>query len=199
MSKVLPFSLEPNIDENELGNARLGMWLFLISELVLFAALFVLYLQIRGHADEWPRGADYLDIPAGVLSSAMLIVSSITMMLAWNAARERKRRRFQTTLGLTILLGTAYMVIKIWEYQVKLAAGLMPSTNFFLGLYYTTTGVHVFHALCGVLYNAYLWGPGSRLWDKRPVRFANQVELAGLFWHFVDIVWLFLFPMLYLL
>ena len=91
------------------------------------------------------------------------------------------------------------MVVKAFEYGEKFSHGLLPSTNNFLGMYFTLTGLHAIHVLVGMVVNAYLWGPGAAMWQTEPRRFTNRVEVAGIYWHFVDVVWIFLFPVLYLL
>jgi heme/copper-type cytochrome/quinol oxidase subunit 3 len=102
-------------------------------------------------------------------------------------------------MGLTLLLGAVFLCIKAMEYGDKFSHGLMPATNNFLGLYFTMTGLHAVHVIGGMIVNAYLLGPGLKMWSSAPQRFANRVEVAGIYWHFVDVVWIFLFPVLYLL
>jgi heme/copper-type cytochrome/quinol oxidase subunit 3 len=102
-------------------------------------------------------------------------------------------------MGATVLLGFVFLVVKYFEYSHKFHDGLLPSTNNFLAIYFTLTGLHMLHVLGGMAVNAYLLGPGAKLWKTNPVWFTNRVENSGLFWHFVDLVWIFLFPVLYLL
>jgi heme/copper-type cytochrome/quinol oxidase subunit 3 len=102
-------------------------------------------------------------------------------------------------MGLTILCGLGFLVIKYIEYSSKFHHGYLPSTNTFLAIYFTLTGLHGLHVIGGMAVNGWLWGPGSGLWKTDPVHFTNRVENAGLFWHLVDLVWIFLFPVLYLL
>jgi len=90
-------------------------------------------------------------------------------------------------------------VVKTIEYSDKFSHHLYPATNNFLGLYFTLTGLHAVHVIVGMIVNAYLWGPGARMWRSEPERFTNRIEVAGIYWHFVDVVWIFLFPVLYLL
>jgi len=90
-------------------------------------------------------------------------------------------------------------VIKGFEYGAKFHHGLFPHTSTFLGIYFTLTGLHGLHVIGGMIVNGYLWGPGSKMWKTDPGRFTNRIEVAGLYWHFVDLVWIFLFPVLYLL
>ena len=101
--------------------------------------------------------------------------------------------------GLTVLLSFGFLIIKYFEYTAKFEHGLFPSTSTFLAVYFTMTGLHGLHVIGGIIVNSYLLGPGSKLWDRHPEQFTNRVEAAGLYWHFVDLVWIFLFPTLYLL
>jgi heme/copper-type cytochrome/quinol oxidase subunit 3 len=112
------------------------------------------------------------------------------------------RGRFETFrmyMGGTILLGLVFLVVKYFEYNHHFALGEFPSHNNFLAIYYTLTGLHGLHVLGGMAVNAYFWGPGAKQWKTNRVWFTNRVEHSGLFWHFVDLVWIFLFPTLYLL
>ena len=102
-------------------------------------------------------------------------------------------------MGLTILLGITFLVIKSFEYHHKFELELYPRTNTFLAVYFLMTFVHVLHLIGGTIVNIYFWGPGSKMWQTDPERFTQRIEVAGLYWHFVDLVWIFLFPTLYLL
>jgi heme/copper-type cytochrome/quinol oxidase subunit 3 len=121
------------------------------------------------------------------------------MVLAWAALKGRDLPGYRRYMGLTIMGGAAFMVVKAVEYGDKFSHGLVPATDNFYGLYFTLTGLHAIHVLGGMVVNVFLWGPGVRMWRTEPVRFTNRVEIAGLYWHFVDVVWIFLFPVLYLL
>jgi cytochrome c oxidase subunit III len=102
-------------------------------------------------------------------------------------------------MGITILCGFGFLIVKYFEYSAKFHHELYPSTNTFLAIYFTLTGLHGLHVIGGMAVNSYLWGPGSALYKTDPVHFMNRVENSGLFWHLVDLVWIFLFPILYLL
>lgn len=182
-----------------LTNPKLGIWLFLASEVMLFGSLFSAYALIRSGAPMWPDQSATLSVPLATLNTVILIASSVTMVLAWAALRNRSVPRYRLYMGLTLLGGLLFLVVKAFEYGDKFSHGLYPSTNNFLALYFTLTGLHAIHVLAGMVVNAYLWGPGTRLWDRDPVRFTNRIEVAGIYWHFVDLVWIFLFPVLYLL
>jgi cytochrome c oxidase subunit 3 len=121
------------------------------------------------------------------------------MVLAWSALKAGSLRRYRLFMALTLAGGAVFLVVKGLEYGDKFSHGLYPSTNNFLGLYFTLTGLHAIHVIGGLVVNAFLLGPGTRMWADEPERFTNRVEVAGIYWHFVDLVWIFLFPVLYLL
>jgi cytochrome c oxidase subunit III len=180
-------------------NAKLGIWLFLASEVMLFGGLFSAYIFLRTGATVWPHGWEILNIPLATVNTIVLISSSVTMVLSWAALMTKDFTKYRRYMGLTILCGVLFLIIKGFEYGIKFEHGLLPSTSTFLAIYFTLTGLHGLHIVGGMVVNAYLWGPGSRLWKSDPDRFTNRVEVAGLYWHFVDLVWIFLFPVLYLL
>jgi cytochrome c oxidase subunit 3 len=193
----IPFTVEARKDTG-LYNAKLGIWLFLSSEVMLFGALFSSYVILRIGATTWPTGASILNVPLGALNTLILISSSVTMILAWVSLRAKNFAGFKKNLGLTILLTVCFLGIKAYEYSVKFHHELFPSTNNFMGIYFTLTGLHALHIIGGLIVNSYNLGPGSKMWQTDPERFTNRIEVSGLYWHFVDLVWLFLFPVLYL-
>ncbi len=194
----LPYAATARPDTG-VTNGKLGTWLFLASEVMLFGALFATYIILRVGATHWPHGAELLNVPLATINTAVLITSSVTMVMAWASCAQRSLGRFRLYMGLTILLGAVFLVIKYFEYAAKIHHHLYPRTNTFLAIYFTLTGLHAFHVFGGMVLNAYFWGPGVRLWRENPEWFTHRVEHAGLFWHFVDLVWIFLFPTLYLL
>jgi heme/copper-type cytochrome/quinol oxidase subunit 3 len=194
----IPYTVEPRPDTG-LTNGKIGIWLFLASEVMLFGGLFASYVMLRAGAAEWPAGATYLNIPLATVNTVVLIGSSVTMVLAWAALVKHDFARFRLFLGITILCGLVFLVIKYFEYTSKFQHGYFPATNTFLAIYFTLTGLHGLHVVGGMAVNSWLWGPGSRQWTSDPRHFTNRVENAGLFWHLVDLVWIFLFPVLYLL
>ncbi len=194
----IPYTVQPRPDTG-LYNAKVGIWLFLASEVMLFGALFSTYILLRVGAIDWPEGVDVLNVPLGTLNTLVLITSSITMVMAWAGCVMKDFKRFRFFMGLTILLACVFLVVKSFEYGSKFSHHIYPKEGAFYAIYFTMTGLHAFHVICGIVVNAYLWGPGAKLWKKNPAQFTNRVEVAGLFWHFVDLVWIFLFPVLYLL
>ncbi|OFV87528.1 MAG: hypothetical protein A2V74_04750 [Acidobacteria bacterium RBG_16_70_10] len=194
----IPYTVAVRPDTG-LNNGKIGIWLFLASEVMLFGALFASYVMLRVGAESWPPGATYLSIPLAAFNTVVLISSSVTMVLAWASAVRRDFGRFRLFMGITILCGLVFLVVKYFEYTAKFHHGYFPSTNTFLAIYFTLTGLHGLHVVGGMAVNSWLWGPGARMWKVDPVHFTNRVENAGLFWHLVDLVWIFLFPVLYLL
>jgi heme/copper-type cytochrome/quinol oxidase subunit 3 len=208
----IPYTTEVRQDTG-LTNPKLGIWLFLASEVMLFGSLFSAYALLRSGAPSWPDQSSIVSVPLATLNTIVLIASSVTMVMAWaslaprvtsvrrgdRAAEAVGLQRFRLYMGLTLLGGAIFLVVKSIEYSDKFSHHLYPSTNNFLGLYFTLTGLHAIHVIVGMIVNAYLWGPGTRMWQSEPERFTNRIEVAGIYWHFVDVVWIFLFPVLYLL
>ena len=196
--EALPYTTTVRPDTG-LTNPKLGIWLFLASEVMLFGSLFSSYALLRIGAATWPDQSSVLNVPLATLNTVILISSSVTMVLAWAALKGQRLDRYKLYMGLTILAGVGFLIVKTIEYREKFDHGLFPSTNNFLGLYFTMTGLHAIHVIGGMVVNGFLWGPGTKMWKTAPEQFTNRVEVAGLYWHFVDLVWIFLFPILYLL
>lgn len=211
----IPYTVEARPDTG-LYNAKLGIWLFLASEVMLFGALFSSYVLLRtgdpgfmtiphdvveslGLHGEAHRWTDELSVPLAFVNTLVLIFSSVTIVMSWASLRLKEFGKFRLWLGLTILCALGFMGIKTIEYSAKFAHHLYPETSNFLGIYFTLTGLHGLHVVGGLIVLIYLWGPGSKMWKSEPQRFINRVETVGLYWHFVDLVWIFLFPTLYLL
>ena len=254
----IPYTIEPRPDTG-IYNAKVGIWLFLASEVMLFGGLFSAYVLLRVGADDgfWPHG--WLDVRFGTLNTILLALSAITTLLAWVSCKVGEFGRFKFFHACTIALALAFLGVKMYEYhdkwihyEIKLKDGRFadghmiasdtdsvtiegryvtdekllydlraqsniprdeikisrdaiasmenygPWHNTFLALYFTLTGLHALHILGGTIVISYLWGPGSRMWKTERERFTNRIEVSGLFWHFVDLVWIFLFPVLYL-
>ena len=161
----IPYTTEVRPDTG-LTNPKIGIWLFLASEVMLFGSLFSSYVLLRIGAETWPVQSALLSVPLATLNTLVLISSSVTMVLAWAALRSRNLPRYRLMMGLTILGGAAFMVVKAFEYGDKFSHGLLPSTDNFYGLYFTLTGLHAIHVLGGMVVNTYLWGPGARMWRR---------------------------------
>ena len=264
----IPYTVH-NRPDTGLYNAKLGIWLFLASEVMLFGGLFSAYILLRVGADDgmWPHG--WLNVTLGTVNTLLLALSAITTLLAWAACKVREFGKFKFFHACTILLALAFLGIKSYEYRDKLmhyeiqltsgkfadghfvgqsndfdlakktgsvtlhghivedrkelmnlrtpeaqaakhdeitiaAADIKkmenygPRHNTFTAIYFTLTGLHALHILGGTLVIFYLWAFGGAMWKTDPERFTNRIEVSGLFWHFVDLVWIFLFPVLYL-
>lgn len=282
----IPYTVKPRPDTG-LYNAKLGIWLFLASEVMLFGALFSSYILLRVGADAgtWPKGL--LNVPLGTINTLVLITSSITVVMAWVSLKLNQFGRFRIYQAITLLCALGFLGIKSVEYadkfshyqilkadgtyvdghmhgatyvdgegktrelhkfkgltfkennvdyslkevvlngvaaqtladinqphagekhehkdiavpaaEIKKIGNYGPWHNTYMAIYFTLTGLHALHVIGGALVIAFLWGPGAKMWKTEPERFTNRIEISGLFWHFVDLVWIFLFPVLYLL
>jgi cytochrome c oxidase subunit 3 len=270
----IPYTVDIRPDTG-LYNAKVGIWLFLASEVMLFGALFSAYILLRVGAPEgyWPYG--WLNVPLGTANTLVLITSSITTVMAWASLKVHRFDRFKLFHAITLACALTFIGIKSFEYRDKFrhyeialtngkfadghmlenhlkAAGAgysgyvvleharevddrralyEPETekaaagkegtghgelrieggdivkmgnygpwhNTYTAIYFTLTGLHALHVIGGAIVIGFLWGPGSKMWRTEPERFTNRIEISGLFWHFVDLVWIFLFPVLYLL
>jgi len=196
--------------EQEHESITLGMWLFLITEIMFFGGLFASYAIYRtAFPDAWREGSHHLDVTIGGINTAVLICSSLTMALAVRAAQLGQKIQLRIHLVATMLLGSTFLVVKAFEYTEKWHHHLVPGSFFhyegplaqkvhlFFVFYFTMTGMHALHMVIGIvimlilLYQAF---HGGLLRERY-----KRVEVLGLYWHFVDIVWIFLFPLLYLI
>ena len=192
-------------------SSQLGMWLFLLTEILFFGGLFLAYALYRGmYPDAFADASRQLDILLGGINTAVLIASSFTMVLAVHAAKTSQRNKTTLYLLSTFVLGAVFMVIKYFEYSAKFEHHLVPGPNFafaggnlpghelFYSLYFGMTGLHAFHMIIGMIYllvlahKSHHYGSYDKDWN-------TPVDMVGLYWHFVDIVWIFLFPFLYLI
>ena len=277
----IPYVTEPRKDTG-LFNAKVGIWLFLASEVMLFGALFSSYILLRVGAapGDWPHGL--LNIPLGMTNTIVLIVSSITVVMAWASLKMKNFKQFKRYQTITLLCAVAFLCIKSYEYRdkfkhyevllkdnvsievkkkdgsvqtipfqsggivdghleerdaeklvihghivdkkkqaevthawqereieedeitikpdaVKYMENYGPWHSTYMAIYFTLTGLHALHVIGGALVIFFIWGPLSGMWETDPERYTNRIEISGLFWHFVDLVWIFLFPVLYLL
>lgn len=188
--------------------SRMGMWLFLFTELLLFGGMFILYSVYRfTHPDEFHLAAKELNTIIGTFNTAILLTSSLTMALSI-AAIQRKQKTLSVIFQLlTIVLALGFMVNKYFEWGAKFHRGIYPGSDtllskpsgeiLFFGLYYVMTGLHGLHVIIGVVIIAFM----TRFTMKDVITYDNYVKLesAGLYWHLVDIIWIFLFPLFYLI
>ncbi len=172
---------------------RLGIWWFLGSEVVVFGGLIACYVLYRFYHPEWGAEAAHTLQWIGAINTVVLLTSSLTMILAHDAVIHRGDfRKGSGYLLLTILLGLLFLGFKAFEYNHEISAGLVPAKSLFWGFYYLMTGLHALHVIGGLIANGVIWIALRR--QATP----HRVESVGLYWHFVDIVWIFLFPLLYL-
>ncbi|HEX8473785.1 MAG TPA: cytochrome c oxidase subunit 3 [Pyrinomonadaceae bacterium] len=188
------------------GHKKLGMWLFIISDAMTFSALLIGYSYVRASSDQWPTPFPFY--PSIIFSTVMtlcLLASSFTMVMAVGASARKNYKATRRWIGLTILGGLTFLVLHLIEWKHLIDEGLRPfslahewavrwpnSPPLMGATFFAITGLHMFHVLTGVLYLAYI---ALRV---RRVRH-EDVEISGLYWHFVDLVWMFVFPLIYLM
>ena len=197
----VPYVVDERPDTG-LINSKLAIWIFLASEVMLFGGLFSAYVFLRMAAPEgdFAYWGSKLSIPMATINTLVLITSSVTVVLSWASLKLKDFEKYKLYMGLTLLCASIFLVIKYFEYTGKFHHEIYPSSSTFMGIYFTLTGLHGLHIIGGMIVMGYMWLPmGSELWDTDPEHFTNRVENAGLYWHFVDLVWIFLFPILYLL
>jgi cytochrome c oxidase subunit 3 len=211
MSRVEPFK-EHHFDDLEQQHEAswIGMWIFIATEVMFFGGMILGYTYYRSlYSQGFAEASNHLDVLLGSINTAVLICSSLSMALAVHSAESGNNRAVVRFLILTILLGSVFLGIKFFEYYTKFEEHLIPGGSFafegplarpaeiFFSFYFAMTGMHALHMVIGVGLLAAL------AWRARRGRFSpvyyTPVELTGLYWHFVDIVWIFLFPLLYLL
>jgi cytochrome c oxidase subunit III len=188
----------------------LGMWVFLVTEVLFFGGLFATYAIYRSwYPDAFAAASHELDVTLGTINTVVLITSSLTMALAVHAAQLGRRGTLMGLLVLTMVLGAVFLGIKSVEYYHKFVEHHVPGPGFqfekehirqaqiFFSLYFVMTGLHAIHMIIGIgIMLVMLW------WSSNGTitpEYASPIEISGLYWHFVDIVWIFLFPLLYLL
>ena len=205
-------ALAPHFDdiEQQREAGSLGMWVFLVTEVMFFGGLFMGYIVYRtAYPGAFADASLHLNTTLGAINTAVLICSSLTMALAVHSAQMGRRNRLIGFLVLTMLLGMTFLGIKFVEYSHKFTEHLAPGSAFtypgpqaqqaelFFALYFAMTGLHAVHMIIGIGVLSVLI---LQAWRGRfSAAYYTPVELSGLYWHFVDIVWIFLFPLLYLI
>jgi len=180
-----------------LSNEKLAMWAFLGSECLLFGALISTYFLYRGRSLSGPTTEDIYDIPYTSVSSFVLLMSSLTMVLALAAIQRGDYRRLRVWLLATALLGASFIAGQVYEFTSFIREGLTIKTNLFGSSFFVLTGFHGVHVTLGIVMLLSLWNlslRGSLTRDRSEV-----VEIAGLYWHFVDVVWIVIFTVVYLI
>lgn len=171
---------------------RLAIWWVLASEIVLFGGILASYIMHRLAHDAWAAQAEHTNLLAGSVNTLVLLTSSLTAVLGHKAADEGNGPRAARMLGLTMLGGATFIVIKTFEWWGEIDHGYTITSNTFWSFYYTAAGLHALHVIAGVVLMGFV------AFDANRGRELHRVELVGIYWHFVDIVWIFLFPLLYI-
>lgn len=197
--------------EQQIESGKLGMWLFLATEILLFGGLFVAYSVFNYvHLDLFKEAHKFLDVKMGAINTVVLLFSSLTVVLAIHAAQQNKRHFVVLNLVITLACAVAFLVVKYFEYSHKIHAGLLPGTFFtnaavsnpdqthiFFGIYFLMTGLHGIHVLIGIA--VLTWLLLRTIKGDFSSQYYLPLELGGLYWHLVDVIWIFLFPLLYLI
>jgi cytochrome c oxidase subunit 3 len=198
-----------NSSNEEFEAAKQGMWIFLVTEVLMFGGLFVAYGIFRGlYTEMFHEAHHYLAVKMGMINTFVLITSSLTMVLAVSTAQKGQKNKSIGLLVVTLLLACCFLVVKYFEYAHKFHDGLLPGALFtntelkhpkaplFFSLYFMMTGLHGIHVLIGM--GIMIWMIIRSLKNEFSPQFFTPVELTGFYWHFVDLVWIYLFPLLYL-
>jgi len=188
--------------------SKIGMWLFIFTELLLFGGLFIVYSVIRfDHPSAFHLAAEELNMPLGAINTALLLISSMTIAMAVSAIQFGHKRFTLFLVGFTILVGFVFLVNKYFEWTTKFDHGLYPGSailhgfgngeTLFFGLYFFMTGLHALHIIAGVSILAWVMVQVAR--NKIHATRYVHLENGALYWHLVDIIWIFLFPLFYLI
>ena len=186
-----------HVTSTGLSNNKMAMWMFLGSECLLFGGLISTYMLYKGRVNSGPQPDQIFDIPFTSVSSFVLLMSSLTMVLAVSAAQRKDDRNTNLWLTITALLGATFVGGQVYEFTAFYREGLGFTTSLFGSSFYTLTGFHGVHVTVGIIMLMALVGMISR--DRIPGNKAETVELIGLYWHFVDIVWIVIFTLVYLI
>jgi cytochrome c oxidase subunit 3/cytochrome o ubiquinol oxidase subunit 3 len=176
---------------------KLAIWTFIGSECLFFASLISVYLVNKGKSISGPTAADIFEIPLVTFGTAVLLFSSFFVVLALNGAQRGDRKKLVLWLSLTVLCGLFFVGMQVYEFQHFYHKGLGFSTNVFASSFYVLTGFHGTHVSLGVLWLSTLLVLAIR--GKLPAHKALNLEMAALYWHFVDVVWIVIFPVVYLM
>ena len=195
--------------EQQFSTSKLGMWLILATEILMFGGLFVAYGLMQSlYPEAWVAGHHHLDRIMGAVNTVFLLVSSYTMVMAVHSASTNNKRWTMINLLLTLGFAGGFLVVKYFEYAHKFHDGLLPGRLFayhgggppqqamFFGFYFAMTGLHGFHVLVGMGLIAWIMMRANR--GEFSSAYYTPVDLVGLYWHLVDLIWIYLFPLLYL-
>ena len=182
----------------EYKSAKFGMWLFIATELLLFGGLFTAYTIFRSkYPDLFAEQHLELNKTLGAINTAVLIFSSLTMALGVTSIERGKQNLLRLFLFITILCGIGFGVNKYFEYSAKFHHHIYPDTSIFFALYFMMTGLHMLHVLAGVLVLTFVLVLSFK--GRFSKKYYTPVELGGIYWHLVDLIWIYLFPLLYLI
>lgn len=188
------------VTPHEIGEDRitlLGFWVYLMTDLVLFASLFATYMVLRTHTAGGPSGADIFDLPFAFKETLVLLASSFTAGIALTMAASGRVQASLSWLGATGLLGTAFVILEVAEFLALVAHGNGPGASAFLSAYFTLVGTHGLHVTLGL---AWMCALAIAICRKGLVRGnLRRLALLAMFWHFLDIVWIFIFTIVYLM
>lgn len=189
--------------------SKIGMWLFIFTELLLFGGLFIIYSVYRYlNPEAFHLAAEELDTTIGAINTIILLISSMTVAMGTSAIQNKNIKLTQTLLAITVILAIAFLVNKYFEWNAKFGHGIFPGSEhmkndlsqgevLFFGLYFVMTGLHALHIIIGMIFILFVM-----VYIKRgkvhPERYA-LLENSGLYWHLVDAIWIFLFPLFYLI
>ena len=196
--------------EQQHESAKLGMWIFILTELLLFGGLFTAYSIFRAiNPDMFYNAHKYLDVTLGTINTLVLITSSLTMALAVRSAQINKKNQTLFFLASTIGLALVFLVIKYFEYEHKFHLGQLPgkyytfsgiagtNPHIFFSIYFAMTGLHALHIIGGMAVISFMFYRTSK--GEFSSEYYTPLELTGLYWHLVDLIWIYLFPLLYLI
>lgn len=197
----------PHAAHKDYHGSKLGMWVFLLTEILLFGGLFLLYSVYRSkYPLDFHTGGQHLNVVIGVANTVILLTSSLTVAIAISAIQLGNRKLTLGCLGITIVFGLLFLVNKYIEWSAEIRRGIYPNgpalikfpdgEKIFYGLYYTMTGLHGLHVIAGITVLTFMFVFVSR--NKITATDYNRLENAGLYWHLVDVIWIFLLPLLYL-
>jgi heme/copper-type cytochrome/quinol oxidase subunit 3 len=188
--------VDPTNTSTGLDNRKLGMWLFLVTEVMLFSGLIAAMLQMKVRSPETAN--DVLNIPLTGINTFVLIISSTTVVLALQAIMNGDQRKTRLYLFATLALGATFLGVQVYEYiQLITHEGFTPSGSLFGAGFYTVTGFHGFHVFIGLCWC--LWLIRQALQGRFSSHNYMRIEIFGLYWHYVDIVWILLFTIIYLI
>ena len=191
---TIPYTVERHPDTG-INNVKLGVWLFLASEVMLFGGLFSAYFTLRAGATAWAPLVSHR--PIATVNTVLLLVAGAAFAFGIKAARDRNIGRFRGWTTGALILATGFLALKGLEYSRAAGEGMWPRTSTEAGLYYLLTGVHALHVLGGIVATLWLVMTSTRMWSTEPLRMVNRLEATALYWYFVDVIWLMLVVLLY--